>query len=332
MREHRSRQRTRRPCSGLAHRPVYFQPSRTACASLSVPCMMTVELRYYTDPACVWSWGAEPQLRRLLWEFGDAVRVRLVLGGLARSYGPLLPRRGGSDRRRGRLLRRPDRPLAHRRRRDRDAVRSAALDRGEADLDLPGLHGGDRGPRAGPRSRPRLRSPGPRGPLLRAQEARPHRCPARRGGPRRGSTRSAFASTSGSNAIVEAFGADLDEVRAVPDEARAAGAVRRTEGRERVRFPSLAFERADGARHGAWGWRPYEDWREVAIAAGAEPRNEGRPEPLEVIERFGRCATQELVELSGRPRTVVEAELWGLARDWRLKPVPVLTGTLWELA
>ena len=27
---------------------------------------MTVELRYYTDPACEWSWGAEPKLRRLM--------------------------------------------------------------------------------------------------------------------------------------------------------------------------------------------------------------------------------------------------------------------------
>jgi hypothetical protein len=28
---------------------------------------------------------------------------------------------------------------------------------------------------------------------------------------------------------------------------------------------------------------------------------------------------------------VVEAELWELAREWKLKPIGALTGTLWEL-
>jgi predicted DsbA family dithiol-disulfide isomerase len=31
--------------------------------------MMTVQLRFYTDPACPWCWAAEPALRRLMWEF-----------------------------------------------------------------------------------------------------------------------------------------------------------------------------------------------------------------------------------------------------------------------
>src|SRR3712207_6694022 len=50
--------------------------------------MMTVELRYYTDPACERSWGTEPQLRHLLWEFGDALAIRVVMGGLARTFDP----------------------------------------------------------------------------------------------------------------------------------------------------------------------------------------------------------------------------------------------------
>src|SRR5215212_5556870 len=48
---------------------------------------MPVIVRYYTDPACSWSWGAEPELRRLMWEFGDQLRFTWVMGGLARSYG-----------------------------------------------------------------------------------------------------------------------------------------------------------------------------------------------------------------------------------------------------
>src|SRR3954469_20114524 len=49
---------------------------------------MPVELRYYTDPACSWSWGSEPKLRRLMWEFGEELRFTWVMGGLARSYEP----------------------------------------------------------------------------------------------------------------------------------------------------------------------------------------------------------------------------------------------------
>ena len=135
-----------------------------------------------------------------------------------------------------------------------------------------------------------------------------------------------------SNAITEAFAADLDQVRTIPDEARAAGAVSETEGRERVVFPSTLFLGEEGARHGVWSRGPYEAYRDAAIAAGARPAVERQPEPLEAVERFGRVATREVEVLTGRPRPVVEAELWALAREWRLKPIPVLNGTLWEQA
>jgi hypothetical protein len=136
-----------------------------------------------------------------------------------------------------------------------------------------------------------------------------------------------------SHAIVEAFAADLDEVRAIPDDARAAGAVRRTEGRERLTFPSVVFIGADGERHGVWGRHAYDAYREAAIAAGASPAGaDSPPDAMAVIGRFGRSATREVEELTGRPRPLVEAELWEAARDWRLRPVPALTGTLWELA
>jgi hypothetical protein len=135
----------------------------------------------------------------------------------------------------------------------------------------------------------------------------------------------------GSNAITEAFAADLDEVRDVPEEARAADQVSATEGHERISFPSAVFVGVDGARHGVWGWQSYEDYRGAALAAGATATTAPRPEPLEVIERFGRSATREVEELTGRPRPVVEAELWDMARNWKLRAAPVLTGTLWEL-
>ncbi len=47
---------------------------------------MPVHVLYVTDPACPWSWGAEPALRRLLAEFGEGVRITYVMGGLARQF------------------------------------------------------------------------------------------------------------------------------------------------------------------------------------------------------------------------------------------------------
>jgi thioredoxin family protein len=135
-----------------------------------------------------------------------------------------------------------------------------------------------------------------------------------------------------SEAITEAFGADLDEVRNPPQEARDAGAVRRTEGKERLSFPSAVFV-GDGPRHSVWGdARSHPAMRDAALAAGAKQVNEGALEPAEAVRRFGRCATRELEILAEKPLPVLEAELWTMARDWKLKPVRALTGTLWEPA
>jgi hypothetical protein len=81
-----------------------------------------------------------------------------------------------------------------------------------------------------------------------------------------------------------------------------------------------------------WGWSPYEAYRDAAVASGAKPVQELPSDPRAPIERFGRCTTRELEELTGKPTPVLLAEVWGLARDWRLRPVAVLGGTLWELA
>ncbi len=74
-----------------------------------------------------------------------------------------------------------------------------------------------------------------------------------------------------SNAILEAFAADLDEAREIPGSAREAGIVRRTEGRDRLSFPSAIFVSSEGARHPVWGPQRYERYRAAATAAGATP-------------------------------------------------------------
>ena len=41
-----------------------------------------LEITYYTDPLCCWSWGFEPQWRRLLYEYRENIRYRYCMGGL----------------------------------------------------------------------------------------------------------------------------------------------------------------------------------------------------------------------------------------------------------
>lgn len=278
--------------------------------------MMTVELRYYTDPACEWSWGAEPQLRRLMWEFGDSISPRWVMGGLARTLD-----------------------------RDDHAIHLAGWLEAAAATGMPCdprlwlinpisstypgcqavLAACEQGPEAGYRYLRRLRE----GLLCERKRLDHADALLAEAGPA-GLDRERFEIDLRSNAIVEAFGADLDATRSPSDDARSAGKVRDLgRGIERFALPSAVFTGADGSSHGVFGPQPYEAYREAALAAGATSGERRQLEPLEAIERFGRCATRELEELTGRPRPVLEAELWALAREWRLQPVPVLTGTLW---
>ena len=278
---------------------------------------MTVQVRVVTDPACAWSWGTEPKLRRLLWEFGDAIDPRWIMGGMARDVGA--PER---ERYSGTWL-------------DLAAESRMPLDprlwtQGGISSTYPACQGVvaacEQGAEAGGRYLRRLRE----GILCERKRLDHGDALIAEAGPA-GLDVPRFELDLRSNAIVEAFGAQLDEAREIPDRAKAEEAIGCTGPIERLTFPSLTFVGA-GGRRGVYGWRPYEEYREAAIAMGAEPMERGAPQPLEVIDRLGRCATAEIEALTGLPRVVVEAELWSLAREWRLKPITVLTGTLWEPA
>jgi len=126
----------------------------------------------------------------------------------------------------------------------------------------------------------------------------------------------------GSNAIVEAFGADLEEARAAPEEVRAHG------------LPSLHLVPVGQAGGEAWfaGADGYERWREAAREAGARASGEPPPDVLGALRRFGRMAAAELEAVCELPGPRASAELWRLAADWRVKQTRFLTGELWELA
>jgi predicted DsbA family dithiol-disulfide isomerase len=283
--------------------------------------MMTVEVRFYTDPACPWSWAAEPTLRRLIWEFEGELSFVWVMGGLTRSYedADLLDVVGQwlVDAAEGGMPSDPriwlENPLASTYPACQ-AVKAAT----------------EQGPEAAYRYLRTLREG-----IMFERRKLDHADALIDAAGRAGIDRPRFEVDLRSHAITEAFGADLEEVRDPPEEARDADAVHRnSKGRERISFPSALFVGEDGTRQGVWGSDAVElaKMRAAAAAVGAEHVNEGALEPLDAIERFGRCATKELEVFSGKPRPLLEAELWGLARDWKLKPVPALIGTLWEPA
>jgi putative protein-disulfide isomerase len=117
----------------------------------------------------------------------------------------------------------------------------------------------------------------------------------------------------GSHAIVEAFGADLDEARALDPE----------------RFTLPSFEIGSQVLFGAQG---YQALREAALAEGALPPGGPAPDVPAALTRFRRMASVEVEAVCGLAVPPANAELWRLAAEWRVKPVRVLTGLLWELA
>ena len=271
---------------------------------------MPVRAHYYTDPACAESWAAEPSVRQLMVEFGPDLSFQFVMGGLAREYEtpPLLAWLAAADR-----SGMPVDPLLW-----RDgpiastypacmAVKAAAE---QAD------DGGYRYLRALREGLFCLRRKLDTTEAL-VEEARGVGLDVER-----------FRIDLASNAIVEAFGHDLEAARTVPEEARAAGAVVETVGGERLPFPTLAFE-AGSETHWVFGLQPYEAYRAAATRAGGVPLD-GRPSVAQALELFGRLAAVEASAVCALPPARAHVELWALALEWRARPIAVLAAHLWE--
>ena len=270
-------------------------------------------MTYYTDPACPWSWAAEPGLRRLQAEFGASLSFTYVMGGLAREFQkPLETMHHVLDAAAASgmpvdarvWLDAPPRssyPACH-------AVKAAAEQR----LDAPYLRAVREGLMVERRPMDSAES------LIDAARRVP------------GLNVERFTIDLHSAAIAEAFGADLDR-------ARAAAPQTHTAERRRVPFPSFEFRapdggpRAEAAVVGVYDSGDAGELRAAALAAGATPDG-ALPGVEDALRRFGRLAPPEVAAACDLPGPRAAAELWRLAAEWRVRGERVLGGELWAPA
>jgi predicted DsbA family dithiol-disulfide isomerase len=282
--------------------------------------MMTVQVRFYTDPACPWSWAAEPALRRMMWEFEGELEFVWVMGGLARSY------------ERANLLDVISQWL------EDAAAGGMPCDpriwtKNPLDSTYPACRAVKAAAEQGADAEYRYLRTLREGIMCELRKLDDTDSLTAAAG-RAGIDTQRFEADLSSDASSKAFDADLEEVRDPPQEARDADAIHRSsKGLERISFPSALFV-GDKGRRGVWGSESIDPvkLREAALATGAKQRNEGALEPADAVRRFGRCATRELEVLAEKPLGELEVELWEMTRDRKLKPVQALIGTLWELS
>jgi predicted DsbA family dithiol-disulfide isomerase len=268
-----------------------------------------VHVTYYTDPACPWSWAAEPGLRRLQAEFGGSLQITYVMGGLAREFQkPLQTMRHVLDAADASSMPVDPRLWLDAPPRSSYPASQAVKAAAEQGLDGPYLRVLREGLMVERRA---LDTPDS---LIDA---------ARRV---TGMNVERFAIDVRSNAIVEAFGADIERARAAAPETH-------TADRRRIAFPSFEFRGDDGAGLvvGVYDSGDPARLRAAALQAGAQPDGP-LPGVEEALRRFGRLATPEVAAVCDLPGPRASAELWRLASEWRVRPERALTGELWVAA
>src|SRR3954451_16084948 len=259
----------------------------------------------YTDPACPWSWAAEPALRRLQADFGTALEIRFVMGGLAREFKrPLETMRHWIDA--GEATGMPVDPRLW-----LDAPPRSSY---PACLAVQAAAGQGMGGAYLRRAREGLayerRSLDSTEPLVELARTVP------------GLDVERFRIALESTAIVEAFGADLDRTRSVAPELRGE--------RSRVAFPSLQVVGPAGE---GWAYDSHDPdaWHAAALAAGAAPDGD-RLDPLGALRRFGAMATPEVAAVCALPGPAAPAALWQLAATWQVRAERRVSAEVWTAA
>lgn len=236
------------------------------------------------------SWGNEPAVRRLTVEFGDSLEWRLVMGGLGRDY------------------------KGH----ERALLVRWAEDAAQIDMPVDPMLWEESPISSTYPACIAVKAAGEQGIGAQAQYLRVLReglmCFRRKldslepfveEARRAGLDVERFRVDAGSHAMVEAFGADLELTRDVPNGSPRA---------DRVPFPTMRI----GERW-FFGRTPYEELRLAAVDAGAAPV---QPDPITVdaaFARFERLAAVEVEALCGLAGPRSWAELWRRASEWQLR-------------
>jgi putative protein-disulfide isomerase len=278
--------------------------------------MSVVEVTYYTDPVCPWSWGLEPAMRKLSEEFAGEVRFTYVMCGMARQL------EGGV------------------------VQDGAAFKLLSSTLEAAWQSGMPADPRPWLDDPPRSSHPACIAVKAAEQQGDPARllrrlregflCRRRRLDAAQalleesrhvpGIDSERFAIDFHSHATLEAFGADLDLAKAAAQRAGNKAADGRPE------LPSLEFRGADGALHGVYGFADYAELRRAALAAGAQPTRREAPTIEQVLRRYATMTSAEVAAVCDLPGPRAPAELWRLALEWRVNVERVHGGELWTLA
>ncbi|HEV2061498.1 MAG TPA: DsbA family protein [Solirubrobacteraceae bacterium] len=238
---------------------------------------MPVHVLYVTDPACPWSWGTEPAVRRLEAEFGAEVQITYVMVGLWREIDAADALRQTLEAAAGSGM--PVDPRIWLDAPPRSsypaclAVKAAA----EQGLDGPYLR----------RVREAVMCERVKADTGDALTALARDVP--------GMNVERFAVDLGSNAIVEAFGADLDRARELGAEP-----------------PAFAVA------------------GEVVEPQAIDAPRQALPTVEEALRRWPRLGVAEIAAVCDLPGPRAPAELWRLALEWRARATRFLTGELWS--
>lgn len=258
---------------------------------------MSVRVHYFTDPACPMSWGNEPNVRRLVVEFGESLEWTFVMGGMTREYAG----------------------------REKQVLAAWAIDAGSIEMPVDPLLWNEGGISSTYPACMGVKAAAEQGVAAEARFLRSCRealvCfrrkldslePLVEEARRAGLDVERFRVDAGSHAILEAFGADLELARAVP---------RGSPREDRLPFPTMRF----GEQGWVFGNVPYEELVRAAEALGAART----PVTLSVDEafaRFERLAAKEVEVLCGLPGPRAHAELWRLVTEWKLRALRVGAG------
>jgi predicted DsbA family dithiol-disulfide isomerase len=279
---------------------------------------------YYTDPACPWSWALEPQVRKLIARFGDRLRFRIVMSGLGRDLREALSEPRTRLRLVGDWLRVGDRTGT--------PLDPLAWIEGPIETTYPACMAvkaaAEQGSEREQRYLRRLREG-----LMCERRKLDHAEALVEQARGAGLDVERFRVDLRSHAITEAFGEDLERARALAEALSGEAAPvddAHSEGAGGVPLPTLVFRGHDGMEERVVGHASFERLLAAATAVSGDVPPAAPLSVEEALARFGRVTTAEVEALCELPGPRAGAELYRLAEAWKVRPVRVLTGYMWE--